>query len=325
MATTGNRVATDDSLRIIEAGSYRVTEDVVDVSVSLTGSSSTSAAGAVVAVGGSVAVLTGLESTGSVGSVVAAGGAVYQTTGVSAGSETGAVYVTAGGNVSVPVLGASSASEVGTVSLAYGYVVSATGVEGTPAVGDAVASAVYRVYATGVSATSDVGTAVALMGALVTGVSSTADVGSVTIIGAEGQRFAENGDARVTESGTARDTEGVVNLSTGVLGASASTAVGTVRVGTFAIVEGLEATGSVGDVSALGTLVGVEATGGVGDVILSAGMIVEVTGVEVATYISRSNFWLGEDGGGTAAWNAIPVNNNTWTAAAAVSGAWTRI
>ncbi len=325
MATTGNRVAADDSPRVTEAGSYRVTQDVVDVSVSLTGSSSTSAVGTTVAHGGSVAVVTGRSATGSVGTVAVSGEAAASVTGASSASAVGSVSVTVGGNVEVIATGVSSTSAVGTVAVVHANTAVVTGVAGTSAVGDAEAVAVYRVVATGVSASSAVGTAVALMGALVTGASATSGLGSVTMVGFEGPRGTTDDDARITEDCAPRVTQGVINLATGVLGASASTAVGTVRVGVFAIVEGVEATGSVGDVSALGTLVGVVATGGVGDVILSAGMIVEVSGVEAITYISRSNFWLGEDGGGTAVWDAIPVNSNTWTSAAAVSGSWTRI
>lgn len=200
--------------------------DVVDVPV--TGIEASGQVGAVEAVGEAIVSATGVGTSGQVGSVVASESLDVAVTGVQAAGQVGQVIIP---NVDVSVTGVATTGQVGAVTAISDVVVSPTGITASGQVGTAVAIADVLALAEGVSATGEAGAADATGDAnlALTGVVATGGVGTV---------------------------QAIPSVEVPVTGLSATAAVGSVvATGSAIVVQiGVSATGRVGQVTVWGAI-----------------------------------------------------------------------
>jgi len=147
--------------------------------IDVTGPSGTSALGTATVTAGALASATGQSVTGSIGSTVIE--SKYAVTGVSGTSTLGAEAVTAG--ALVEATGVSSTTAVGTVLAAGGAIVEETGLTGSIGFGEEQVSASANVFPTGVSSTVSSGTVsvFSTVSISTTGLQATTSIGDVEV------------------------------------------------------------------------------------------------------------------------------------------------
>lgn len=147
--------------------------------IDVTGPSGTSALGTATVTAGALASATGQSVTGSIGSTVIE--SKYAVTGVSGTSTLGAEAVTAG--ALVEATGVSSTTAVGTVLAAGGAIVEETGLTGSIGFGEEQVSASANVFPTGVSSTVSSGSVsvFSTVSISTTGLQATTSIGDVEV------------------------------------------------------------------------------------------------------------------------------------------------
>jgi hypothetical protein len=151
-----------------------------DVDVPVTGVSASGAVGTTTVVGTAVFPVTGVSATGQAGTATAVISVSATVTGVSATGAVSSAGVT--GTATVSVTGVSATGEVGSVDVATLVIVDGVGATGQ--VGAVSVTGSAAIDATGVSATGAVGTVVVIptTNVSVTGLSASGTVGSVTVL-----------------------------------------------------------------------------------------------------------------------------------------------
>ena len=242
----------------------------INASVTLTGCSAASAAGATVALGSATAALSGASSAASAGTVTAS----------------------AGSSASITLSGASSASAAGSLLATAGATAVLSGTSSASAAGAVAASAGASVTVVGSAASSAAGALTATAGgnavATLTGASATSTAGSLTAGGSAGISLAGVGAAGAAGAVTAT-AGGAASVT--LTGASASAAAGILAGfgGAQITLTGASASGAAGSASAsAGSGSGIGASAAeIWSYTLSSGLTAEATLVAIHTMLSE--------------------------------------
>ena len=242
----------------------------INASVTLTGCSAASAAGATVALGSATAALSGASSAASAGTVTASAvsSASITLSGASSASAAGSLLATAG--ATAVLSGTSSASAAGAVAASAGASVTVVGSAASSAAGALTATAGGNAVAT------------------LTGASATSTAGSLTAGGSAGISLAGVGAAGAAGAVTAT-AGGAASVT--LTGASASAAAGILAGfgGAQITLTGASASGAAGSASAsAGAGSGTGATAAeIWSYTLSSGLTAEATLVAIHTMLSE--------------------------------------
>ena len=334
----------------------------VDVSVSVTGVSSTGSVGTAIITVDANANLTGLASTSAVGSVAAGPtqdaivafegwnrsqgwglgpfGSGSIDIGVSTG-QVGSVSIISNVDVTVNLTGVEATGATGTATVTIDIDVSLTGVSATGVVGDSSITADANVSPTGVEATGAVGTLIVTADANVspTGVAGTGAVGDVTLV-----YSANVSPTGISATGSVGTSTVTADANVSPTGVSATGSVGTLTVTADANVSptGVEAIGAVGTATATAdanvNTTGVSATGSVGSVAVAFPIDVFPTGVSgtgsvgtvsivIDIYVSVAGISATGYVGPVLVWGQIVPNQDpNWTQVSpAQSPAWSPV
>lgn len=277
-------------------GSVTTATIVGDANLSLTGVSASGTTDPdVVITADAVHTVTSVRGTSATGTVGTVGVAIHQVDGVEGTGNT--TTATISGDSLVAVSTAKITSSINTVTTTADSNTSVTGVEATGAVGDAESLVNITAAVTGVEATATAGDVGVFTGLFVTvEVTGLEATGSVTTATVTADAVANNltgleATGQTTTATVATD----ANTTTGSVQATATVDPDVVIEGdalhAITSVQGVTATGGVGDVVAganIDSVIGVEATGEVTTVDISIPKNVSVTGVEATSAVTTA-------------------------------------
>ena len=267
-----------------------------DANLSLTGVSASGTTDPdVVITADATHTVTSVQGTSATGTVGTVGVAIHQVDGVEGTGNT--TTATISGDSLVAVSTAKITSSINTVTTTADSNTSVTGVEATGAVGDAESLVNITAAITGVEATATAGDVGVFTGLFVTvEVTGLEATGSVTTATVTADAVADNlTGLEATGQTTTATVAADANTTTGSVQATATVDPDVVIEGdalhAITSVQGVTATGGVGDVVAganIDSVIGVEATGEVTTVDISIPKNVSVTGVEATSAVTTA-------------------------------------
>lgn len=226
-------------------------------SKTLTGASTTSAAGTVTASAGvsATGTLTGAGTTGSAGTLTATGAATGTLTGATTTSSAGTVSASASGNATATLTGATTSTSAGTLTATGNASRTLTGAATTASPGTLTAAGAATATLTGAAITASASGVTASAGgsatAVVTGASTTGSAGILTAAGNASRTLT---GASTTASAGIITASNVTHATATLTGASVSATVGALTASGAAqiTVTGVQITASAGTINATG-------------------------------------------------------------------------